>query len=129
MNNKAKLEIQKFGWEHVQNYRVDANKRKCIRFSSHRAFSKITKIHKAPDNIFKILSVWFLKVFYSPGSKCKALQLGVHLILLYFIWISLLYPETWYVCVFGECLSAVAEITMVLPVSYCCAHRFGTKVE
>ena len=59
MNNKAKLEIQKFGWEHVLNYRVNSNKSKRIRFSSHRALSKITKIYRAPDNIFKILSVWF----------------------------------------------------------------------
>ena len=30
---------------------------------------------------------------YPPGSKCEALRLGVHLILLYFIRISLLYPK------------------------------------
>ena len=30
---------------------------------------------------------------YPPGSKCKALRLGVHLILLYFIRISLLTPK------------------------------------
>ena len=31
---------------------------------------------------------------YPAGSKCKALRLGVHLILLYFIRISFLTPET-----------------------------------
>ena len=60
INNKGKFEIQIFGWEDVLNYRVDAYKRKCIRFSSHRALSKITKVYRAPDNIFKISSVWVL---------------------------------------------------------------------
>ena len=35
-------------------------------------------------------------LFYPPGSKCKALRLGVHLILLYFIRISLSTPETFF---------------------------------
>ena len=34
--------------------------------------------------------------FYPPGSKSVALQLGVHLILLYFIRISLLSAETFF---------------------------------
>ena len=34
--------------------------------------------------------------FYPPGSKSEALQLGVHLILLYFIRISLLSAETFF---------------------------------
>ena len=33
---------------------------------------------------------------YPPGSKCEALRVGVHLILLYFIRISLLTPETFF---------------------------------
>ena len=32
-------------------------------------------------------------IYYPPGSKCEALQLGVHLILLYFIRILLSIPE------------------------------------
>ena len=36
------------------------------------------------------------KLFYPPGSKSVALQLGVHLILLYFIRISLLSAETFF---------------------------------
>ena len=35
-------------------------------------------------------------MFYPPGSKSEALRLGVHLILLYFIRISLLTPETFF---------------------------------
>ena len=35
-------------------------------------------------------------VFFPPGSKSVALQLGVHLILLYFIRISLLSAETFF---------------------------------
>ena len=34
------------------------------------------------------------KGIYPPGSKCEALQLGVHLILLYFIRMSLFIAET-----------------------------------
>ena len=34
--------------------------------------------------------------YYPPGSKSEALRLGVHLILLYFIRISLLYPKTFF---------------------------------
>ena len=33
---------------------------------------------------------------YPPGSKCEALRLGVHLLLLYFIRISLLNAETFF---------------------------------
>ena len=37
---------------------------------------------------------------FPPGSKCEALRLGVHLILLYFISISLLTPKIiFYFCV------------------------------
>ena len=35
----------------------------------------------------------YRKFMYPPGSKCKALRLGVHLILLSFIRISLLTPK------------------------------------
>ena len=34
--------------------------------------------------------------FYPPGSKCEALRLGVHLILLYFIRIWILSAETFF---------------------------------
>ena len=40
---------------------------------------------------------WFYLRIYPPGSKSEALRLGVHLILLYFIRISLLTPKTFYV--------------------------------
>ena len=33
---------------------------------------------------------------FSPGRKCKALRLGVHLILSYFTWISLLTTKTFF---------------------------------
>ena len=35
-------------------------------------------------------------IFIPLGSKCEALRLGVHLILLYFIMISLLYPKPFF---------------------------------
>ena len=38
----------------------------------------------------------FLTLFYPPGSKSEALQLGVHLFLLYSIRISLLSAETFF---------------------------------
>ena len=38
----------------------------------------------------------FGNIIYPPGSKSVALQLGVHLILLYFIRISLLCAETFF---------------------------------
>ena len=37
--------------------------------------------------------IGIVKLNYPPGSKCKALRLGVHLILLYFMSISLFTPE------------------------------------
>ena len=50
----------------------------------------------------KILSLTYTTIMtnfqinYPPGSKSEALQLGVHLILLYFIRISLLSAETFF---------------------------------
>ena len=42
--------------------------------------------------------IWcsWLASIYPPGSECEALRLGVHLILLYFIRISPLYPKTFF---------------------------------
>ena len=42
--------------------------------------------------------IWcsWLASIYPPWSECEALRLGVHLILLYFIRISLLYPESFF---------------------------------
>ena len=60
------------------------------------------------ENMITTAAVWStLRVFleatkratmnYFPhGSKSEALRLGVHLILLYFIWISLWTPETFF---------------------------------
>ena len=56
---------------------------------SEVSFKRISscKMHTRSHYITKI---------YRPGSKCEALQLGVHLILLYFIRISLLSAETFF---------------------------------
>ena len=37
-----------------------------------------------------------VKVFFPPGSKCEALGLGVHFILIYFIMISFLNPKIFF---------------------------------
>ena len=50
---------------------------------------------------FILFSFFFINLCFYPGNKCEALRLGVHLILLYFIRISLSTPKTFFVISLG----------------------------
>ena len=59
-------------------------------FIGFRNFTtKLTKLRREPVHVVSLCNNYF-----HPGRKCEAFRLGVHLILLYFIRISLLTPKT-----------------------------------
>ena len=55
------------------------------------------------------------QILYPPGSKSEDLRLGVHLILLYFITFSLLYPMTFFY--FGVGVGVGVECGLFLSLS------------
>ena len=75
-------------------------KRKRSRRDRHeKARRKRSRVSYSPDWSSSSSSSIFPSYCYinfPSGSKCEALRLGVHLILLYFIRISLLYPKTFF---------------------------------
>ena len=71
------------------------------------------KFKKGFSYIFFRGPINLLEIFYPPGSKSVALQLGVHLILLYFIRITLLSAETFFLFWWSVLSSVYREILCI----------------
>ena len=68
---------------HLNTIRKIIFKNRCASVGGSVLRSSISSVFRAGFSMILIM-------LYPPGSKCEALRLGVHLILLSFIWISLL---------------------------------------
>ena len=79
---------------------------------------------------YRIHRLTGMVVYYPPGSKCEALRLGVHLILLYFIRILVVGTEIiflfgWWLVFHFFCLSlASSSLIKKLLIFLCPFHHF-----